>query len=104
MLPKPERALGGLECDSVDAAQDRGDSNDQRELAIHLTNNSWQEGGWQEDGNEHQSDTDDGPEKFIHCCNGRILRRLASLDVFRCPLDHHDGIIDDDSNGQHDRK
>ena len=101
-LAEPKGALGGFERDGIDAAEDGGDGDDEGELAIHLADDSGEEGGGKEDRNEDERDARDGGEEFVHGSDGGIFGGLAVFDVFGGSFDDHDGVIDDDADGEDD--
>jgi hypothetical protein len=94
--------LRGLERHRVDAADERGDGDDERELTIHLPDDSGQKRRRQEHRYEHERDGDNGAEKFVHRGDGGVLWRLAALDVLRRPFDDDDGVVHDDADREHD--
>ena len=100
--PEPERALRGLERHRVDAADEGRDRNHQRELTVHLADDSRQESGWQKNGHQNQRDRHDGSEEFLHGGNRGILRRFAPLQMLGRTLDHDDGVIHHDADGEDD--
>ena len=100
--PQPERALGRLQGRRVDGADDRRHGDDQGELAIHLARDPRHERRRQEHRHEHQRDADDRPEQLAHRVDARLLGSLAAFDVLRRALDHHDGVVHHDADGQHD--
>ena len=102
--PQPQRALGRLERGGVDGAEQRRGGDHQRELREHLAGEARDECGGQEHRHQHEGDADDRPEQLVHGLDRRLLRRQAPLDVMRRALDHHDGIVHDDADRQHDRE
>ena len=100
--PQPQRALCRLERHRIDPADQRGDRDDQCKLTIHLADDARQESGRQEDRHEDKRHGDDGPEKLLHGRDGGLLRRFAELQMLGRSLDHHDGIIDHDADGEND--
>ena len=50
---------------------------------------------------EHQRDGDDRPGHLVHRLDGRLARRQPVLDVMLDGLDHDDGVVHDDADGQH---
>ena len=85
----------------VERGDQRGDRDGDGELAIELAGEAAQEGDGNEHRGEHQRDRDDGPADLVHGLEGGIARREARGDVALDVLDHDDGVIDHDADGQH---
>jgi hypothetical protein len=73
-----------------------------RELAIDHAGRAAEEGHRQEHRRQHQGDADQGAGDLVHRLDGRFLGRQPlllhhALDV----LHHHDGVVDQQADGQH---
>ena len=55
-----------------------------------------------EDGGKDESRRHQGSRHLLQRLDGRILRREPLLDVMLDRLDDDDGVIHDESNGQHE--
>ena len=78
------------------------DGDGQRELLVHLSGEAAEEGDRDEHGREDQRDADDRSRDFLHRLDGRFLRVQPVLDVVHHRLDHDDGVVDDDADGEHE--
>ncbi|MCY1406143.1 hypothetical protein D9M71_214010 [compost metagenome] len=104
-------SMGGLEHQGAegrrqgqrdDAGNHHRYRNGDRELLVHLPRQAAEEAHRDEHRTEHQHDGDDRPGHLLHGLDGRFARadllgRHHPLDV----LDHHDGVVDHDADGQH---
>ncbi len=74
----------------------------QGELLVELAGDAADEGRRHEHRRQHQGDGHQGAADLVHGQVGRVLgghaRAKVSLDVFH----HHDGVVDDDADGQHE--
>ncbi|MNO65045.1 hypothetical protein D3C76_557850 [compost metagenome] len=91
---------GKRQCD--DAGNHHGYRDGDRELLVHLSGKTAEEANRNEHRTEHQYDGDDRPGHLFHRLDRRftgseLLRAHHTLDV----LQHHDGIVHHDTNGQH---
>ena len=82
------------------SAVERGQ--DQRELLVHLAGDAGQEGGRHEHRHQGQGDAGDRPAQLLHRLDRGLLRPDVLLlhdppDV----LDHDDGVVDHDGDGEH---
>ena len=85
----------------VERRDERRDGDGQRELPVELAGQAADERRRHEHGAEHQRDGDDRPRHFLHRPPRRLERRLPQLDVPLHVLHHHDRVVDDDADGQH---
>ncbi len=76
----------------------RGDGDG--ELAEEDAGDAGHEGGRHEHRGQHQGDGDQGARHFLHRPIGRFLGGQALADVTLDVLDHDDGVVDDDADGQ----
>ena len=102
--PQPHRRLRRLERHRVDGGEQRGCRDHQRELRIHAPGQAGQERRRQEHRHQNQRDADDRAEQFVHRADRRVVPAHALLDIVRGALDHHDGVVDHDADGEHDRE
>ena len=97
---QPEGALGGLQGQGVEGADDGGGGDHQGELPEELPGDAGHEGGGQKDRREHQGDADDRAGQLLHGLDGRLARVEAFFDVNRGVLDDDDGVVHHDADGQ----
>ena len=69
---QPEGALGRLQGQGVDGADDGGGGDHQGELPEELPGDARQKGGGQKDRGEHQGDADDRAGQLAHGLDGRL--------------------------------
>ena len=108
------RGAGGPQQQAAEGrAQGQGDERGQghrhrdghRELEVELAGDAGQEGGGHEDRVQHQGGGDDGSGDLGHGPLGRLLgAQLLLVDEALGVLDHDDGVIDDDADGEDDRE
>ncbi len=88
----------------VDGRNDHRHRDRQGELAEELPGDAAEEGAGQEDGGEHQRDGQDRAGDFAHRLDRGFAHRQAfvqpALDVFQ----DHDGVVDNDADGQYQPK
>ncbi len=84
-----------------DQREDRRRGDGQGELAVELARDAADEGGGDEHRGQHQGDGDQRPADLVHGGVRRRPRRHAVLEVALDVLDHHDGVVDHDADGQH---
>ena len=85
----------------VEGRDHRRDGDRQRELAVELAGQTADERHRHEHRAQHQRDGDDRAADLAHRRLGGLAWRQAFGDVALDVLDHHDGIVDDDADGQH---
>ena len=73
-----------------------------RELTVDIAHRAVEEGHRHEHGHQHHGDADDGAADLAHGLDRGVVRRQAflghdALDV----LDHHDGVVHQNADGQH---
>ncbi len=78
--------------------------NRHRELVIELPGDPRNKGGWHEDGDQDQRRPDDGALHFVHRAGGGVACAHPFGDVPFNILDHHNGVIDHDANGEDQTK
>ena len=95
------RAKGGAQ-GQRDEARDQGRNGDRdRELAEELPGNARQEGRRHEHRAQRQRDRDQRSADLVHGDMRGLCRRHAALEVALDILHHHDGVVDDDADGEH---
>ena len=99
---QPEGALGRLQGQGVEGADDGGGGDDQGELPEELPGDARHEGGGQKNRGEHQGDADNRPGQLLHGLDGRLAGMEAFLDVNRGVLDNDDGVVHHDADGQNE--
>ena len=85
-----------------DAGKHHGDGHGNGKLLVELAGDAAKEGDRHEHGTQDQHDGDQCALHFVHGLDGGSARRQFFLghqafDVFQ----HDDGVIDDDTDGQH---
>ena len=96
-----QRAHRGREGQRHDQ-RDHGRARDgQRELAVELPGNAGDEGGRHEHRAEHQRDRDQRAADLVHALARGIARREPRRDIALDILDHHDRVVDNDPDGEH---
>jgi len=85
-----------------DARKHHGYRDGDGELLVHLARQAAHEGHGDEHGAEHQHDGDNGGRHFAHGFGRGFLGRqvLGAHDAFHV-LQHHDGVVHHDTDGQH---
>ena len=71
------------------------------ELAIELPRDAADERRRDEDGQQHQGDGDQRRSHLVHGDARGLQRAQALLQLALDVLDHDDGVVDDDADGQH---
>jgi hypothetical protein len=71
----------------------------ERKLLVELSGDAADEGGGQEDGDQHECDAADRPGQLPHRLLGRFERRVALLQMVLDGFHHDDGVIDHDADG-----
>ncbi len=104
LRPQPQGALGRLQRDRVDRADDSGRRDDERELAVELAHDPRKDGCRQEHAQQHQRDREDRPQQFVHRQRRGLFRLDPLLDIFGRALDHDDRVVDDDADGEDERE
>ena len=85
----------------VDGRDDHRRRDGQGELAEELAGDPAQEGAGQEHRAEHQRDGDDRPGDLVHRLDGGLSDRETLLEPALDVLEHDDGVVDHDADGQH---
>ena len=101
---KPERALCRLQCGGVQRADQRGCGDDHGKLRQHFSGEAGQESRRQKHRHQHQRDADDRTEELTHGAHGSVMRAEPLFDIFADGLHDHDGVVDDNANGQNNAK
>ncbi len=103
-------ALLGLEDDDgprrrhrqgIDGRDDRRYRDGHGKLAEELAGDAAQEANRDEHRAQHQGDRQDGAGDFLHRLDGGRARVQAGGDQPLDVLQHHDGVVHDDADGQH---
>ena len=98
---KQDRRQCGTEGQRHNAGKYHRNGDGNGELLVQLTRHATHEGGRNKYGAQHQHDSDNRASHLVHrvpCCFfGREAELVhVALDVF----DHHDGIVNDDTDGE----
>ncbi len=85
--------------------QRHGRDDGDRELAVDHAGRAAEEGHGQEHRGQHQADADQGAGDFLHALEGGVAGRQPflmhdALDI----LHHHDGVVDQKADHQHQRE
>ena len=72
-----------------------------RELPVELAGEAGDKRDGHEDGAEHQRDGNDRAGYLAHRAQGGVVRREPVLDTALDVLDHDNGVIDHDADGEH---
>ena len=101
-----DRAQRRAQRQRVEGRDQHRDRHRDRELAEELTADSRNEGDRHEDGKQHERDGDDRRGDLGHRHLGGLRHRKLGLllDHAFHILDHDDGIVDDDADGEHQRQ
>ncbi len=101
------RAERGREGQRVDRRDHHRHRHGDRELLVELAGDAGDEGHRDEHRQQHHGDGEDRRGDLAHGLLGRLRRARSSgcsrhdaLDV----LDHHDRVVDDDADGEHQRE
>ena len=97
-----QRAQRRAERERVERGDDRRDGDGDRELAVELAGDAADERRRDEHRRQHQGDGDDRAADFVHRLARGVARRLAQLQVPLDVLDHHDRVIHDDADREHE--
>ena len=101
---QPQSALGRLQRQGVDGADDGGGGDHQGKLAEQLPGDARKKGGGQKYRSQHQGNAHDRPGDFLHGFDRRLLRRQALFDMKRSVFHDDDGIVHDDADRQNQRE
>ena len=71
-----------------------------RELLVQPARDAGDEDRGDEDRRQDQRDGHDRARDLLHGLDGRLLRGQALLDMALHRLDHDDGVIDDQADGE----
>ena len=104
MALQQHAAQRGRQGQRIDRRQEHRDRDGHRELAEQLAGNARDEGDRHEDRHQDQRDGDDRRGDFGHGLLGRLGGRQVGIFLHHALdiLDHHDGVVDHDADGQHD--
>ena len=101
--PEQERRHRGRERQREDRRQNHRDGQRQRELFVELAREAAEERDRHEHRGEHQRDCDHGAAHVGNRRFGSLERRHRSvIEPFLHRLDHHDCVVDDDADREHD--
>ena len=98
VLAQKDGTERGAQREGVDGAEDCGNRDGDGELLEECAGDAGDEDGGDEDRQEDQGGGDDGAGNLPHGNDGGFLWILAVLNVANDVLDHHDGVIDHDSD------
>ena len=96
-----QRRQGRAERQRVEGGDDGRDGDRQGELPEELTGDAGDERARHEDRAQHQADRDHRPGHLVHGLERRFRGVQAVFDVMLDRLDHDDGVVHHDADGQH---
>ena len=102
--PRPQQQRGERRAqrERVECRDQHRDRDRDRELLVHPTGDPGDERGRDEHGGEDERDRHDRAGHLLHRLEGGVARRQPLLDVVLDRLDHHDGVVHHDADGQHE--
>ena len=102
---KKNRAERGREGQRDEARNHDGDGNRHRKLSIEFAGNAAQECHRDEDRGENEHDGDERAGNLLHRLDGGVEgRELFCTHQAFDVLEHHDGVVDHDADGERHRK
>ncbi len=93
-----QRRKRGRQCQRVECRDDRRAGDRQRELLVELSRNAGDEGGRDEHRGENERDRDNRDADLVHGDVRSLARRFPLCYVSFDVLDHHDRVVDDDTD------
>ena len=97
-----ERGEGGAEGQRVEGRDEHGNGDGHRELLVHPARDAGNERGGDEDGGQDEGDGYHRTRHLFHGLQGGVVRRQPLLHVVLHRLHHHDGVVHDEADGQHE--
>ena len=88
------------ERERVEGRDQHRDGNRDGELLVEQSLDAAHEGHGHENGGQNERDADHRARDFFHRLDGRVMRRQAVLDVMLDGFDHHDRVVDHQTNRQ----
>ena len=101
IVPEQLRAHHRRQRQRDEARNDHGTRQSQREFEEQASGRSWHEGDGRIDGGQRQRHRHDGEADLAHALDRRVERLHALLDVAEDVLEHDDGVVDDEADGEH---
>ncbi len=98
---KSMRGKRGRKGERIEGRDEHRDGDRDGELLIQSSGDAGNERRRDEHGCEHERDGDDRPAHFFHRLERRLFRRKPVLDVMLDRFDDDDGIIDHETDGEH---
>ena len=102
MRLEQERAERGAQCQRHDQRDHRRRGDGDGELTEELAEDAGQEGRGNEHRRQNERDGDQRAADLLHGAIGRVARTQALADVALDVLDHDDGVVDHDADGEHE--
>ena len=99
--PQQQGGQRGRKRQRVEGGDDHGDGDGDRELLVEPSGDARDEGGRDEHRGQDDGDGHDRAGDLLHAFEGGLLGREAVLDVVLHDLDHHDGVVHHQADGQH---
>ncbi len=100
--PEEQRAQRRAERERVERGDDDRDGDGQRELLVEAAGDTRDERDGDEHRGEHEGNGDDGRADLVHRLARCIEGRHPVLDVTLHRLDDEDGVVDDETDRQHE--
>src|SRR6478752_2076996 len=92
------------EGECVESREEHGNGDRNRKLLVELAGDTGYEGSGNEHGSKNQCDSNYRSGDFLHRSDGRVVRCHPVLNMMFHRLHDNNGIIDDQSNRQHEPK
>ena len=101
LRPQEQRRERRAQRERVEGRDEDGDGDGDRELLVHLPGDARDERRRHEDGGQDQGDRHHRARHLLHRLERSVARRQPLLDVALDRLDHHDGVVHHEADGQH---
>src|SRR5579862_1344390 len=103
LADEPAAAKERRQRERYESREEHGDDDRHRELVQEAPQDAAHEQNRDEHGGERQCHRHDREADLLRAVEGRLHPRLAHLHVARDVLEHHDGVVDDESDAQRQR-
>ena len=99
-----ERAERGAQRERVERRDQDRERDGERELPVERPGDAGDERGGDEHARQHERDADERAAHLVHRLERRIARGQALLDLRLDRLDHHDRVVDDEADREHEAR
>ncbi len=96
-----ERSQSGAQRERIKGGDQHRDSDGDGELLIEAARDARNSGRGDEYRGKNESDRNHGSADLFHGFDGGVARRHPFVDVMLDRFDHDDGVVDDETDGQH---